>query len=209
MARYLVAESTPMQKQLCTALVLVLVCAGTAFSKTDPFLVTPCGGVGLFTLGMTEDAVVRVAEKGALKDETKEFHKLLKELMKENRDHLRDEIRIPQEEALRNLEKDGPIQLDAYTYTYPRTKITLRLRFSDARLSSIDFDSPKLRTKEGVTLANYLDKENARYVRGVTIAADGSVDAEYFLPGLYFGTTPRQPSVPTGTVGYYPFCMKE
>jgi hypothetical protein len=176
-----------MDRILLTVLVMMALSAGTAFSKTDPFLVTPGVGVGNFTLCMTEEVLLKVAEKGSLKDFGKDVEKIVRESEKKS-GLMRDEIRIKMEEG-----KGRPIFDEGrkmYTYTYPGTKITLDLGFSDFRLTYIHFQSSKFRTKEWVTLANYLYKENARYVIGLD-NADGFLYAEYFLPGLSFHTRGR------------------
>lgn len=125
-----------MDRVLLTVLVMMALLARTAFSKTDPFLVTPCVGVGNFTLGMTEEALLRVAEKGSLKDMDKEIQKMVREDGKKS-DLMRDEIRIKMEEAKRRPIFDDRIKM--YTYTYPGTKIILDFQFFDFRLTAIHF----------------------------------------------------------------------
>ena len=190
-----------MNKILLTLLVIVVLLAGTAFSKTDPFLVTPCVGVGNFTLGMTEETLLRVAEKSSLKDLGKELEKAVK-AYEEKSDLMRDEIRMKMEEVKgRPLFEEGS---KMYTYTYHGTKIILDLEFSNFRLTTIHFFSPKFKTREGVTLENYLYKENARYVIRLDTMSDGSLYAEYFLPGLSFHTRGRL----SGLVTTSSFCSR-
>jgi len=194
-------QGTIMHRILLTVLVMMALLARTAFSKTDPFLVTPCLGVGNFTLGMNEEALLKVAENGSLKDFGKEVEKEVREAEKKS-GLMRDEIRIKMEK-----DKGKPIFGEGrkiYMYTYPGTKITLDLVFSDFRLTDIHFFSPKFRTLEGVTLENYLYKENARYVIELETMFDGSLYAKYFLAGLSFHTRGRL----SGLVTTSSFCSR-
>jgi hypothetical protein len=123
--------------------------------------------------------------------------------LKKRSKHMRDEMVKEIEEIDKEIFVSEGIK--DYAYTYPGTKITLDLRFSDSRLESIYFYSPEFRTQEGVTLENYLYKENTRYVIGLKTMSNGSLYASYFLPGLSFHATGRL----LGLVSISPFCSRK
>jgi hypothetical protein len=173
-----------MKKILATAILGLVLVTGTVFAETDPYLVTPCVGVGNFTIGMTEQALLRVAEKGSLKDNGKE---VVKEFEK-TKGTMREEIRIRMEKFQREVRNGALLSggNKSYTYRYPGTKIELDFDFSDYRLEAIHFFSPKFHTKEGVTTANFLHKENTKYIVSVDTSSNGSLSA-YYSPGSFSG----------------------